>query len=332
MALRGEPMSPGMRVSVVIPTYRRPDLLARCLAALAAQTFDPAEYEILVCDDANVEGTRQQVEALARTVRPTVRYLPVTGHHGPAAARNVGWRSAGSPVIAFMDDDTIPDPHWLAAAGGVFDRDPDLAAVTGQVIVPLPPRPTDYERNESGLATAEFVTANCFVRRTALEAVGGFDERFRAAWREDSDLQFNLLERGLKVLKVPEAVVVHPVRPARWGVSLRQQRKCVYDALLYRKHPELYRRRIPGPPWDYYGIVLAVVIAAGCLLAGAVWPALVAGLVWLTLTVRFLARRLRGTSRRPGHVIEMAVTSVAIPFLSIFWRLRGAVRFRVWFL
>src|SRR5690606_10619854 len=105
-------------------------------------------------------------------------------------------------------------------------------------------------------ATAEFVTANCFVRRTVLEAVGGFDERFRAAWREDSDLHFVMLERGLKLMKVPAAVVVHPVRPARWGVCLRIQRKSQYDALLYKKHPELYRRRIgPNRPRDYYAIV-----------------------------------------------------------------------------
>jgi len=320
-----------MRVSVVIPTYRRPDLLARCLGALAGQTLDAADYEVLVCDDAASVDIRRQVEAFARTARPVVRYLPVTGPHGPAAARNVGWRAASAPVVAFTDDDTVPDPGWLTAAVGVFERDPELAAVTGQVVVPLPPRPTDYERNESGLATAEFVTANCFVRRSALAAVGGFDERFRAAWREDSDLQFSLLERGWKILKVPDAVVVHPVRPARWGVSLRQQRKCVYDVLLFKKHPAAYRRRIPGPPWDYYGIVLAVPVAVGCLTVGADWPALAAGFVWLALTGRFIARRLRGTSQRPAHVAEMVVTSVAIPFLSVFWRLRGAVRFRVWF-
>jgi GT2 family glycosyltransferase len=320
-----------MRVSVVIPTFRRPDLLARCLGALAVQALDPKEYEVLVCDDAASEDTRRQVEAFARSVRPAVRYLPVTGIHGPAAARNIGWRAAVGPVVAFTDDDTIPDPDWLATGTGVFERDPDVAAATGQVVVPLPPRPTDYERNEAGLEGAEFVTANCFVRRSALEAVGGFDERFRAAWREDSDLQFALLERALKILKVPAAVVVHPVRPARWGVSLRQQRKVEFDALLCKKHPALYRRRIPGPPWDYYGIMLAIFGAAALALAGAWWPAAAAGAVWLALTGRFVARRLRGTSRRPGHVTEMVVTSVVIPFLSVYWRLRGAVRFGVWF-
>src|SRR4051794_15879792 len=103
-------MSRSMRVSVVIPTYRRPDLLGRCLGALGGQDFDPLEYEIIVADDAASDATRRQVEAFAATTRARVVYAPVAGAHGPAAARNVGWRAAAAPVIAFTDDDTIPDP------------------------------------------------------------------------------------------------------------------------------------------------------------------------------------------------------------------------------
>ncbi len=321
-----------MRVSVVIPTYRRPALLARCLAALAAQDFDPADYEVIVADDADDDATRRQVEALASAARPAVRYVAVTGRHGPAAARNRGWEVARGAVVAFTDDDTIPDPGWLRAGVPPFDRDPDLAAVTGRLVVPLPERPTDYERNESGLETAEFVTANCFVRRAVLELLGGFDERFTAAWREDSDLHFQLLESGRKVVKVPEAVVVHPVRPAPWGVSLRQQRKTVFDALLYRKHPRLYRQRIRRrPPWDYYAIVAALFVGMAAAVAGRWVVAAGAGGGWLVLTGRFLARRLRGTSCAPSHVAEMAVTSALIPPLSVFWRLCGAMKFRVWY-
>ena len=78
------------------------------------------------------------------------------------------------------------------------------------------------------------------------------DERFSAAWREDSDLHFTLLLHGGQIDRVPSALVVHPVRPARWGVSLNQQRKSLFNALLYKKHPRLYRQRIrPWPPWDY---------------------------------------------------------------------------------
>src|SRR5262249_45121667 len=116
------------RISVVVPTYRRPDLLARCLAALAAQTLDPGRYHVLVAADAASDATRQQVAGFAAAVRPAVRYLPVTGPHGPAAARNVGWRAARAPVIAFTDDDTVPDPGWLAAGLGAFERDGNLAA------------------------------------------------------------------------------------------------------------------------------------------------------------------------------------------------------------
>ena len=130
--------------------------------------------------------------------------------------------------------------------------------------MPLPEDPTDYERNAAGLATAEFVTANSFYLRSALEAVGGFDERFAMAWREDSDLWLTFMGRGETLVSAEDAVVIHPLRPAPWGVSLSQQRKSQYNALLYKKHPQLYRQRVqPGPPRDYYAIVGSIV---GCLL------------------------------------------------------------------
>jgi GT2 family glycosyltransferase len=317
------------RLSIVVPTFRRPDLLARCLDALVHQTLD--SYEVIVADDAALDSTREKVEGLK--ARAPVRYVAVTGSHGPAAARNAGWGAARGEVVAFTDDDTIPDPGWAAAGLGAFDRDPTLAAVTGRTEVPLPPRPTDYERNESGLATAEFITANCFVRRSVLEEVGGFDERFRIAWREDSDLHFELIERGMKIVKVPEAVVVHPVRPAPWGVSLRMQRKVRYEALLAKKHPQLYRRKIGvHRPWAYYAIVLAILTGIAGLVLGSVPVVAAAAAVWLVLTGRFILRRLRGNSLRPAHVAEMIVTSALIPPLSLFWRLSGAVRFRTVFL
>ena len=78
-----------IRVSIVVPTYRRPDLLNRCIAALMTQEFDPANFEIIVVDDADSEETRQLV--LRRAIcapLAQMRYLAVTGRHGPAA-----WRS-----------------------------------------------------------------------------------------------------------------------------------------------------------------------------------------------------------------------------------------------
>jgi GT2 family glycosyltransferase len=319
-----------MRVSVVVPTYRRPELLARCLAALARQQV-ASEYEVVVADDSGGDEAARRVVKEAESAGVRFRYLPVTGNHGPAAARNAGWQAASGEIIAFTDDDCLPDSGWLAAGIAPF-ADEHVVAVTGQTSVPLPPRPTDYERDAAGLERAEFVTANCFVRRSVLESLGGFDESFPAAWREDSDLHFRLLDTGGQLVKASEAIVVHPVRPAPWGISLRQQKKISYDALLYRKHPQRYRERIsPRGPWHYYMIALSLAAAVAFASLGMVWAAVVAAIIWMLFTGRFVLHRLAGTARTAGHVAEMIVTSLAIPLLALFWRLYGAVRYRVAF-
>lgn len=321
-------------VSVVVPTYRRPAMLERCLEALARQTLAPHRYEIVVCDDGPDEDTHKLVERIADAHRARglqIDYVPVTATQGPAGARNAGWRHARAQTIAFTDDDTIPDQRWLEAgldalAGGA-------SAAAGAIIVPLRDFPTDYEADASGLAHAEFATANAFVKRSALIAVDGFDERFTSAWREDSDLQFSLLSAGGQIVRAGDAVVVHPVRPARWGVSLSQQRKSAFEALLYRKHPGLYRQRIAStPPIAYYVTVSAALITVVGLLVRVPSIAGIGALVWLALTGRFFAQRMRGRSRAWAHIAEMAATSALIPFLSLYWRLRGAIRYQTWFL
>jgi len=319
-----------MRVSVVIPTLRRPDLLARCLGALVRQNFPAGDYEVIVADDAAQKQTRRLVLSQGMA-GGGVHYVAVAGRHGPAAARNSGWQAARGEIIAFTDDDCIPDSGWLAAGLAAFD-DADVTAVTGQTIVPLPPQPTDFDRNTAGLEASEFITANCFCRRQALVDVGGFDETFTTAWREDSDLHFRLLDHGGQIVRAPAAVVVHPVRPAPWGVSLKEQRKAMFDALLFRKHPERFRERIfPRCPWRYYGIAGSAMAAVLAAMLGYGLPAAAAATVWALLTLELIVRRLCQTSRQPSHVAEMVVTSLAIPFLSIFWRLVGAVRYRTVF-
>lgn len=335
-ASRERATAAGLRpdLSVVIPTWRRPALLERCLEALVRQTLPPPRYEIVVCDDGPDETTRALVERIADAHRArglSIRYLPISATQGPAGARNAGWREARAETIAFTDDDTIPDERWLEA--GLAALADGACAASGAIAVPLPADPTDYEADASGLERAEFATANVFVKRAALAAVGGFDERFTSAWREDSDLQFALLGAGGRIVKAPDARVIHPVRPARWGVSLAQQRKSAFEALLYRKHPDLYRQRIASrPPIDYYVQVAAAFAAVAGAAVQAPAVAGVGALVWIALALRFFARRMRGRSRAWRHVAEMAVTSAVIPFLSIYWRLRGACRYRTWFL
>jgi len=339
-----EALQTTLKVSVVVPTYRRPDLLERCLSALLAQDLPPDAYEIIVADDGPSSDTAELVSRMTRVQGPALLYVPVTATQGPAGARNAGWHTARADLIAFTDDDTQPDPGWLSAGLRAFAyaASPEgarelggtqLAAVTGQVVMPLPDEPTDYEMDASGLVRAEFVTANCFVAKWALQEVGGFDERFTLAWREDSDLHFSLISRGHAIRKAVDAIVLHPVRPAPPGISVRQQRKVVFDALLYRKWPRLYRERIrKTPPWHYFIIVASLLVLLAALLTGHGGVAAAAFAVWAVFTLRFCARRLAHTTRRPGHVLEMFVTSVLIPPLAVFWRLVGAWRFRTPFI
>ncbi len=320
-----------MNVSVVVPTYRRLDLLKRCLSALSSQSLEPACYEIIVADDGADEQVAAAVGRFQEYHGPRISYVPVRGPHGPAAARNAGWRAATAPIVAFTDDDCIPDRQWLEKGVKRF-REDNVVAVSGRVVMPMSKNPTDYERSASHLETAEFVTANCFCRRDALERLDGFDERFTRAWREDSDLHFRLLSCG-NVVKASDAIVIHPIRPAAFGVALTQLKNNFFEALLFKKHRALYRERIrPFVPWSYY-LMVALVVAAGIAFVyshgDVAWLMMGA---WLFLTARFCRRRLHRTTHRLGHVMEMIVTSVLIPPVAIAYRVAGAIRYRVLFL
>jgi glycosyltransferase involved in cell wall biosynthesis len=288
-----------------------------------------SEFEIIVVSDGPDEAT---ASALANWPgKPAnLRYLPMPVKKGPAAARNYGWQNAQANLIAFTDDDTLPHKNWLNAYLQTYIGE-KLAAFTGKVIVPLPSYPTDFALNTAGLETADFVTANCACTRQALQITQGFDERFAMAWREDSDLHFKILQAGICLQKVEEAVIVHPVREADWGVSIREQKKTLFNALLYKKYPELYNQYIKAkPPATYYIILLALLIAVIALLSYHNAIALIALAVWLLFTLQFALKRLNHTSHTASHVFEMLYTSAIIPFASVYWHFYGLYKYRVW--
>jgi len=320
------------KISVVIPTYRRPQLLMECIAALARQDFKRDDFEVIVVSDGPDNVTKKMVVSWKHTGLLDIRYVPLPVKKGPAAARNAGWRAALGQIIAFTDDDTMPDKGWLCNIWESYASQP-YVAFTGRVMVPAPEKPTDYEWNTAQLEKAEFITANCACTRLALEKTGGFDERFEIAWREDSDLEFKLLQHNIPIIHLQHALVVHPVRKADWGVSLKEQRKSMFNALLYKKYPQLYRRKIQQqPPWNYYVMVLALAAVIAGLLLHAAWLTITAFMVWLVLLTAFIKKRLTYTTHAWPHVMEMVVTSMLIPFLSVYWTLYGAFRYRVLFL
>ena len=322
------------KISVVIPTYQRAQLLQKCLNALAKQDFALNDFEIIVVSDGPDHQTRSMLHTLNHLILPYVQYMALPVNSGPATARNGGWLHANGSLVAFTDDDCLPDTAWLSSLWSAYVAagKPENIAFSGKVEVPLPEVPTDFELNTSHLAYADFVTANCACTKKALHMIQGFDERFKTAWREDSDLEFRLLENNVPVIKLQTAVVTHPVRKAAWGVSLKEQKKTMFNALLYKKYPALFRERIQRTPeWKYYLIITGFLVMIAGLILKQNSLLLTGAVVYIGLTISFIVHRLMRTSRSLRHVMEMVVTSMMIPFASVYWTLYGSLKYRVLF-
>ncbi len=324
-----------MQISVIIPTFKRPALLIKCLSHLAQQNFPKEKYEVIVVSDGPDIKTKTDVTSFSQQqLFFNIYCYNLKEKKGPAAARNKGVQHAQGELIVFTDDDCLPHADWLKAFWNAYKTiDKTQTAFTGQTIVPHSNTPTDYEKNISNLQTAEFITANCAITKTAFNKVGGFDEAFPIAWREDSDMHFKLIENNVPVHHVKNAIVIHPVRKAIWGVSLKEQKKSAFNALLYKKHSQLYRQRISAKPlWNYYIMIFLLSFFIIAIINGFNALALLSFSSWLILLTEFVLRRLKTTARSISHVIEMIATSALIPFLSVFWTLYGSFKYKTFFL
>jgi histidinol-phosphate phosphatase family protein len=322
-----------MTFDVVIPTVGR-DSLRWLLEALAA-AGGPRPGQLLVVDD-----RRDRSRALPSGGVPGVSVLAGRAA-GPAAARNLGWRRASAEWVAFLDDDVVPSPTWLAdLARDLEGLGPEVAASQGRVRVPMPPgrRPTDWERNVRGLETARWATADMAYRRSVLEEVGGFDERFPRAYREDADLGLRVVRAGHRILP-GRRVVAHPVRAAGGLVSLRVQAGNADDVLMRALHGRGWRAAagVPRGRRARHLVVTGLgLVGAGAWLVArrgrpptprrARWVAGLAGAGWLAGTVELALARILPGPRDLGEVVRMSVTSVLMPPVASWYWLAGWVR------
>lgn len=324
--------SAGARASfdVVVPTLGRGSL-ATLLDALAAAT-GPAPGRILLVDDRRVRVRGPLLAPKALSALQGVQVLRGAGR-GPAAARNVGWRAAGGEWVAFLDDDVVPDDDWLERlAADLTGAGPDVGAVQGRLRVPLPEdrRPTDWERNVSRLEGAQWATADMAYRRSALAEVGGFDERFPRAFREDTDLGLRVVAAGYRITS-GHRTAVHPVRPADRWVSVRLQAGNRDDALMAALHGRRWREAAGAPPGRltrHAAITVAGAVALAGMLCRRKGAAAVGGFGWLAGTAELAWARIAPGPRTFDEIATMAATSLVLPAAATYHRAAGLVRRR----
>ncbi|HEX2030135.1 MAG TPA: HAD-IIIA family hydrolase [Actinomycetota bacterium] len=312
------------RYDVVVPTVGR-ESLGRLLEALA-RASGPPPGRVIVVDDRPGGGPLPRGASSALSIT-TLRGRAA----GPAAARNVGWRAASAPWVAFLDDDVVPEPDWPARLVEDLARAaPEVAGVQGRITVPLPARrrPTDWERNVAGLESARWPTADMAYRRSVLEEVGGFDERFPRAYREDADLALRVLAAGYR-LEVGSRRVLHPVRPADGWVSLRLQAGNRDDVLMRALHGPGWRARAGAPRGrlrQHLATTAAGVLAVAALAGRRHRLSAALALAWAAATLELAWHRIGPGPRTRDEVVHMLATSALLPAVATGHALAGVLR------
>ena len=227
------------RISVIVCTYNGSRTIRDCLDGLAQ--LDYPNFEVIVVDDGSTDATPEIVGACHV---PLIR----TENRGLSSARNTGMRAATGDIVAFIDDDARPDPHWLKYLAHTFTTT-GHAGVGGPNISPPGDGPiADCVANAPGGPVhvllsdreAEHIPGcNMAFRKACLEAIGGFDPQFRVAG-DDVDICWRLQQRGGTLGFNPAAVVWHHRRNSVRAYWRQQWGYGRAEARLKKKWPEKY--------------------------------------------------------------------------------------------
>jgi glycosyltransferase involved in cell wall biosynthesis len=254
-------------VSVVVASHARHLRLRWLLNALEEQTLPPERWELIVVHDYDGETAARVLDRHPLGESGTLRHIAIEpGTGSPSRQRNIGWRAAAAPLVAFVDDDCRADPSWLEELVSVAEGAPG-AVVQGRV------RPDPFEQS---LFLAPHVrslhvdpvnpyrqTANILYPHELLERLDGFDEVAVAG--EDVGLSLRAEAAGAEFAAAPGALVYHAVESHSLPGILRQNLKWRHLAYLVKEHPEFRRELTLGVFWDldHLTVLLAALGLAG---------------------------------------------------------------------
>ncbi len=225
------------KISVIVPTYNRVDLLKKQVFALVNQKIDPGKYEIIVVNDGSTDDTAQYLSS-CEGLYPNFQFI-TQNNGGPAKARNTALNLAKGSIIAFTDDDCEVAPNWLATIEKELDK--GLVGLQGLTytdrdqVTPL----THQIDNETGHNSVP--TCNAAYHKELLLDIGGFDETFPHPHNEDADVSWRMQELG-EVKFCPEMRVHHPPRVDKFSKVAKRMKILESEFTLYKKNPDLYKK------------------------------------------------------------------------------------------
>ncbi len=227
------------RISVVVCSYNGARTIRACFDGLLRLEYP--DFEVIVVNDGSTDDTAAITQEYGFT-------LISTENRGLSNARNTGLEAATGEIVAYIDDDASPDPHWLTYLAATFLSTthagvggPNIAppgdGVIAECVANAPGGPVHVLLSDT---EAEHIPGcNMAFRKAALTAIGGFDPQFRTAG-DDVDVCWRLRDRGWTLGFSPAAMVWHR-RRNRVRAYWRQQRGYgEAEALLERKWPEKY--------------------------------------------------------------------------------------------
>ncbi len=234
--------------TIIIPTFRRHATLLICLKALqeAIQLVSLNNFQFIISDDGDAKLTVQFLKQYTFSFFYQVYQGP---SKGPAANRNFAASNAQNSFLLFIDDDCIPDANLLHAYCQAVLNFPDTLVFEGKIIADRSRRSYNEEA-PINIYGGNFWSCNICIHKELFKSMSGFDENFRHAFMEDSDLYIRLKAKGIKVFFLHQAIVIHPYRLNNGFNSLRK----AANSILYF-HKKNYSIVHPSP-FMYFKIFL----------------------------------------------------------------------------
>ena len=308
-------------IGVVIIGVNVERYLADCIRSVQAADYPRERLKIVYVDG----GSRDTSAEVARGFEG-VQVIELNDRHPtPGRGRNAGWKHLATPLIQFMDADTVLDPNWFQQAGAALDD--TNVAICGHRREKYPQKNAYHRFTEMEwhyeTGPCRYFGGEVLVRRSVLEATGGFDENLVAG--EDPELSYRIRQNGWQILRIDVPMSTHDINMSTFGQYLKRAYRSGYAyaeiALRFIRNPEKLWLK------ESIRILVKALLPIGLVVAGILtghtgWGILL-GLLILGRPLFNIGRLKRG-SRQPWRYVLLYTGHTALVVYPQFW---GMVRY-----